>query len=135
MNYPIFLSPSGKEYQCIFYAADILGMTGYEWFGFEIAETTSKDILYYGWIDGIEKEFGYFSFIELKGNGAAIYDTPNELANLKPPRGWIKKTDEIDEIINEIDFTVFNQFISEAERDKKMIEDALQKIGNNFWLN
>ena len=137
MEYPIFLSPDGQEYKCILYAADILGMSGCEWFGFEIVETTSKDTLYYGWVVGLENSLGYFGVNELEEMGAFIYDTPIQLTDIIPPVGWILKESIfgiINEIKNEIDFAMFDEMLR-IEENKKMIDNAIQKTGENFLWN
>lgn len=75
-----------KEYTCILWAQS---SNGWEWYGFELDDKENK--IYFGYVLGFEKEFGYFSLQELIDNGVKIVTNPEELHELMTPNGsWEK---------------------------------------------
>lgn len=84
---PIYKSPDGFTYTLLLYAVH-----GYwEWYGFELAETTDTDEIYFGYVMGDFPELGYFSKKELLDNGISICTDPEELLELLPPIGWTRE--------------------------------------------
>ncbi len=90
-QYPIFISPTGEEYTCIFWV-NHMGF-GWEWYGFELVESTEADDIYFGYVMGSINEFKNFSLNDLKNIGV-VKETKkaDELNSLLPPIGWTKKT-------------------------------------------
>ena len=88
--FPVFVSPDGKKYTLIAYAVDPF-RSNFEWFAFEIAETSENGATYFGYVEGLFNEFGYFTSAELERNGIEICADPAELCNLQPPVGWTKE--------------------------------------------
>ena len=84
-KYPVFISPEGKEYECLFHA--ITPRIFWEHYGFEKV----NDDVYYGYVMGYEDEWGTFSVSELKGVNALITTKPEILDEVLPPKGWTKK--------------------------------------------
>ena len=90
MNNPIFISPEGKEYKCLFYASGFPKCT-WEWYGFEEEMKEGSDVIYFGYVMGFENEFGSFSTRELKDSGIIGTTDIKELKELMPPIGWTRK--------------------------------------------
>ncbi|MCP4134874.1 MAG: hypothetical protein GY754_28120 [bacterium] len=86
--YPEYRSPDGEIYRCIFFATKT--PPGLEWFGFEVHTKDRKDTLYFGLIDSSKKEFGYFSFNDLKQMDAQYTTDPAIINRIKFPRGWVR---------------------------------------------
>jgi hypothetical protein len=90
-DYPVVVSPEGKEYPVLLYAVDVrrvgpnrIGGSGWEWYGFE---KEGGDV-YFGLVHGFETELGSFSVSELKENGIVPLTDPAKLRDLAPPIGW-----------------------------------------------
>ena len=90
MDNPIFISPEGKEYKCLFYASGFPQCT-WEYYGFEEDRKDGNGMIYFGYVMGFENEFGYFSTRELKDSGIIGTTNVKELQELMPPEGWTKK--------------------------------------------
>lgn len=138
-DYPVFIDPSGKEFTCILYGVDIISGSGFEYYGFEVSEQTDEDKLYFGYMETETAEMGYFGLSELEESGICIYDKPYQINQIKPPIGWTKKQSEsIEGMLHEIirDATPeYDKIIGEAKRYGKMVEKAVRKTGDKFWMN
>jgi len=86
MKYPVFIDEKGKEHPCIGFAVDYL-RSGWEWFAFDNAGNGN----YFGFVCGIENEFGYFSTKELAENNINFTTDCATLHEISPPFGWTKK--------------------------------------------
>ena len=91
-TYPVFRSPDGTDYSCLFHACH--PQSGWEWYGFELAETEDGVNIYFGYVMGDENEFGYFSDKEIADVGGHITTDPDNLREILPPIDWTKKEDE-----------------------------------------
>ena len=91
-TYPVFRSPDGTDYSCLFHACH--PQSGWEWYGFELAETEDGVNIYFGYVMGDENEFGYFSDKEIADVGGHITTDPDDLREILPPIDWTKKDDE-----------------------------------------
>lgn len=86
-NYPVYISPKGKEYTCIGWACDAF-RSGWEWYAFE---ETEDEGVYFGFVHGFEDEFGYFDIAELKENKIKFFTDIESLNEIAPPIGWKRK--------------------------------------------
>ena len=76
-----FKSPDEKVYTCVLHGIHL--RSRWEWYGFE---QTDEDT-YFGYVQGFENEFGYFSLKELKDNKVSIISNPKP-GDVLPPIGW-----------------------------------------------
>jgi len=85
-GYPTYVDPYGNKHKCIGWGISL--RIGWEWYAFKLED--KKNHIYFGFVHGIEDEFGSFSAKELIELGARFEVDPNKLQELQPPVGWKK---------------------------------------------
>ncbi len=87
-EFPLYRSPAGEVFTCIFFATKT--PPGIEWYGFRVESREKNNIMYYGLIDTNKREMGFFTRKDLEGFEADITTDPDVINDIHPPSGWEK---------------------------------------------
>lgn len=69
---PVLYSQENEKDPIVYLKLELLG-SAWQWFATEVS-VEENDMLFFGYVCGFEKEWGYFRLSELREAGSLIYD-------------------------------------------------------------